>query len=649
MIIVPLLAGQGFAVVFRSLSTSCCRYASGKNLTLSKSELISRDDVFMENLTMDMMLVMAMIIIAVFLFVVEWIRVDVVAILMMVVLPLLHLVSPKEAFIGLSSNAVVSIIAVIIIGAGLDKTGIINKVVTPIVRIAGGHPSRIVTAISLTVAIISSFMQNIGAAALFLPAVQRISKTLKIPISRLLMPIGFSAILGGTLTLVGSSPLILLNDLLTPFQLEPFGLFDVTPIGLALVGSGIACFALFGKYVLPQGKTDDTGETHELAEPDENLPELGELYELHTPEDYTHYRDPILVKDLRRRYLVNVVALIEPPDFKVIPPSPNDEVRSNIDLSVYGREKDVRRMANDDGMVLKERLEVFKNDLADQSAGTVEAVVAPRSALDGKTLKQVKLQDRYQVTPLAIYRQGETYRAEIADMILRVGDAILFHGDWKRLQLLESEGSLLLTTPIDVEEMRPEKAIPAGVCFLVAITMVMVFEIQLSVCLMTGALGMILSRVLTIDEAYHAVDWRTVFLLGGLIPLGLATERTGTAAWIAHMVLGATGTVNPVVLLALIGVLSTLFTLVISNVGATVLLVPLVVNMAVAAHSDPRMAVLMVGLATSNSFILPTHQVNALYMGPGRYRSVDFMKAGLLMSTVFLLMTIVMMYLIYGA
>ena len=356
----------------------------------------------MENLTMDMMLVMAMIIIAVFLFVVEWIRVDVVAILMMVVLPLLHLVSPKEAFIGLSSNAVVSIIAVIIIGAGLDKTGIINKVVTPIVRIAGGHPSRIVTAISLTVAIISSFMQNIGAAALFLPAVQRISKTLKIPISRLLMPIGFSAILGGTLTLVGSSPLILLNDLLTPFQLEPFGLFDVTPIGLALVGSGIACFALFGKYVLPQGKTDDTGETHELAEPDDNLPELGELYELHTPEDYTHYRDPILVKDLRRRYLVNVVALIEPPDFKVIPPSPNDEVRSNIDLSVYGREKDVRRMAEDDGMMLKERLEVFKNDLADQSAGTVEAVVAPRSALDGKTLKQVKLQ----ALPVAVNQDG---------------------------------------------------------------------------------------------------------------------------------------------------------------------------------------------------------------------------------------------------
>ncbi|MBW2145202.1 MAG: SLC13 family permease, partial [Deltaproteobacteria bacterium] len=187
----------------------------------------------MEQLTPEMILVMVMIAIAIFLFIVEWIRVDVVAILMMVTLPLLHLVTPKEAFIGLSSNAVVSIIAVIIIGAGLDKTGLINRLVGPIIRMAGRSQSRVVIAISLTVAGISSFMQNIGAAALFLPAIQRVSKSLSIPISRLLMPIGFSAILGGTVTLVGCSPLILLNDLLVPFGLKPFNLFDVTPIGLA--------------------------------------------------------------------------------------------------------------------------------------------------------------------------------------------------------------------------------------------------------------------------------------------------------------------------------------------------------------------------------------------------------------------------------
>lgn len=602
----------------------------------------------MSQLTPDMILVMAMIGIAVFLFIVEWIRVDVVAILMMVTLPLLHLVTPAEAFSGLSSNAVVSIIAVIIIGAGLDKTGIVNRLVGPIMRLAGNSQSRIVVFISLTVAGISSFMQNIGAAALFLPAVQRISKNRKIPIGKLLMPIGFSAILGGTVTLVGSSPLIMLNDLIAPFKLKPFGLFDVTPVGLALVGAGIACFVFLGRFILPGGKGDEhSSAVEERQEENHFMDELGLPWELKTPENFTHYREPVTVDELRRRYLVNVVALVEPPDYKVLSPPLAQEIRSGVDLVVYGQEKDMRRMAQEEGMEIKEDLEVFKGELADHATGTVEAVVAPRSSLAGKTLNGVELADRYQVTPLALYRQGVTYRAELGQLPLRVGDAILLHGSWKRLEFLHGEGTLLFTTPLDAEQLRPEKALFAGIWLAVALTMVIVFNIQLSVCLMTGALGMVITRVLSIDEAYRAVDWRTVFLLAGLIPLGIATEKTGTAAWIAHAVLDAIGTVEPIVLLAVIGVLATVFTLVISNVGATVLLIPLVVNMALAAHTDPRLAALVVGLATSNSFILPTHQVNALYMGPGRYKSVDFMKAGTLISIVFLVVMITTLYLFY--
>ena len=603
----------------------------------------------MPSLNMDMILVMLMIGVAVFLFIVEWVRVDVVAILIMVALPLMHLVTPKEAFSGLSSNAVISIIAVIIIGAGLDRTGIINRLVRPIVALAGDSPSRIVIFISLTVAIISSFMQNIGAAALFLPAVQRISRNLKISPSKLLMPIGFAAILGGTVTLVGSSPLILLNDLIIPFKLKPFSLFEVTPVGLALVAAGIACFVFFGRFILPGGgaAASPDQDSAPAAETNPVLAGLDRPWELRTPADFTDYREPVTVDLLRRRYLVDLVALTEPPDFKVLNPAPEQEVRSSVDLVVYGEEKDVRRMAREEGMELKEELDRFRNDLAEYVSGTAEAVVAPRSPLIGKTMDQAGLVDRYRVTPLAIYRGGEIYRAQLDQLPLAVGDAILLHGPWKRLLPLHEERGLLFTTPIDPEQMRPEKALLAGLWLAVALVMIMVFNIQLSVCLMTGALGMIITRVLSIDEAYQAVDWRTVFLLGGLIPLGIATEKTGAAAWIAQSVLGAIGTVQPIVLLAVIGLLSTVFTLVISNVGATVLLVPLVVNMAMAAGADPRMAAMVVGLATSNSFILPTHQVNALYMGPGRYRSVDFMKAGTLVSIVFLVVMIAMLYVFF--
>ena len=603
----------------------------------------------MEQLTTEMIMVMAMICVAIFLFIVEWIRVDVVAILMMVTLPLLKLVTPNEAFVGFSSNAVISIIAVIIIGAGLDKTGLINRVVAPVLRIAGNSTSRIMIAISITVAGISSFMQNIGAAALFLPAIQRVSKRLKIPISLLLMPIGFCAILGGTVTLVGSSPLILLNDLLVPFNLEPFNLFDVTPIGAALVASGVAYFVLFGRFVLPKPKmSEETAEDASSNHPTEPYDGMGEPRELRTPEDFTHYREPLTIAEVRRKYLVNVVALSEPPNLTTVNPPPDKELRDNTDLVLYGTEKNILRLAEEEELVLKESLEVFKDTLSEENSGTVEAVVAPRSALLGKTLNEVKLVEHFQVTPLAIHRQGRTLVTDISDVTLSVGDAILFQGTWKRLQDLHDEKLLIFTTPIDVEEIKPEKAMLAGFWLAVALTMVIVFKIQLSVCLMTGALGMIITRVLSIDEAYQSVDWRTIFLLAGLIPLGIATEKTGTAAWIAHQVLGALGgSVSQVVLLTVIGVLATIFTLVISNVGATVLLVPLVVNMALAAGHDPRMAALVVGMATSNSFILPTHQVNALYMGPGHYRSVDFMKAGGALSVIFIVVMIATIYVFY--
>lgn len=603
----------------------------------------------MQPLTTDMILVMGMIGLAVFLFVVEWVRVDVVAVLMMVALPLLHLVTPKEAFVGMSSNAVISIIAVIIIGAGLDRTGIINRLVKPVIRIAGNSSSRIIIAISLTVAIISSFMQNIGAAALFLPAIQRISKVQKIPLSRLLMPVGFSAILGGTITLVGCSPLILLNDLLVPFKLKPFGLFDVTPIGLALVASGIVCFLFFGRLILPQGETEDEdGYDDHGMDPEHEPRDHGQYFEVTTPEDFTHYRDPVIVRDLRQRYLCNVVAMTEPPDFKLISPSADTTLHSGIEMVVFGRKEDVNRMVAAEGMDIKDSLETYKFELDATRSGIVEAVVAPRSNLAGKTLAEINFQDRFRISPLSIYRQEETYRAKMGEIRLQVGDVIRLFGTWTRLKTLQKEGGLLFSIPIETEYMRPEKAIWAGIWLVLALVMIMGFHIQLSVALMTGALGMVLTRVLTIDEAYQSVDWRTIFLLAGLIPLGIATEKTGTAAWIAHSVLALIGDVSPIVLLSVIGILSTIFTLVISNVGATVLLVPLVVNMAIAANTDPRMAALVVGLATSNSFILPTHQVNALYMGPGRYRTFDFLKAGSLVSVVFVVVMIAMISLIYG-
>jgi di/tricarboxylate transporter len=460
-----------------------------------------------------------------------------------------------------------------------------------------------------------------------------------------LMPIGFCAILGGTVTLVGSSPLILLNDLLLPYKLKPFGLFDVTPVGVALVVAGIAAFTFLGRLVLPKESAEAHKEQMQTAPT--AYEDIGEVFELQAPDNFTAFREPTSVKLLRDQYQVNVVAYAGRDRLKMMTLPPDFEIRDNSHLAVFGKNGQVQRMAEDHGLIVKNGLQIFKEDFSQDRFGILEAVVAPRSELIGKTLREAHFWEQYQVNPVALYRADQVFLSGLSSMVLRSGDALVLEGSWDRFKILEEKHNFIFTTPVG-EVLKPEKALAAGFWLATALVMIIVFNLQLSVALMTGAFGMILFRVLTIDEAYQAVDWRTVFLLAGLIPLGIATQKTGAAGWIAQTVLGLIGEVSPVGLLIAIAVLSTFFTLVISNVGATVLLVPLVVNMALATGTDPRMAALVVGLATSNSFILPTHQVNALYMGPGRYRSIDFMKAGGLMTVIFIIVLIAMLVLFYG-
>ncbi|MDH4185328.1 MAG: SLC13 family permease, partial [Nitrospinota bacterium] len=560
---------------------------------------------------------------------------------------------PIEAFAGLSSNAVISIIAVIMLGAGLDKTGVMNKVAEPIIRFAGNSYSRAVFGISGTVAIISSFMQNIGAAALFLPATMRVSKRLDIPLSKLLMPMGFCAILGGTVTLVGSSPLILLNDLL-PEGMEPFGLFSVTPIGLMIVASGLVYFILFGKYLLPDtmGQKGDRGSGGLTV-----LKEYAvstKVFELGVPADFKESGKTLEELALRRAFLVTVIARARQDGSEMtIAPLLSHRVLAGDVLAVMGHEKNVGKMAAYFGFSIRPELEVFGEALSPINAGVLKTVVAPDCKLDGSTLRKHGFQAIYGINTVAMYREGKVFVAGIMDIPLRQGDTLLLHGTWDNFSKIKKSPDLLFASPTDFEVFRKEKAWAALLAFSMTIALVigsdaMGLKLSLANCLMTGALAMVLLRVLSIDEAYASVDWRTVFLLGGLIPLGSATEKTGAAAYIAQNALAAMGQVTPMTLMFTIAVLSTIFSLVISNVGATVLLVPLALSMAEGAGADPRMAALVVGLSTSNSFILPTHQVNALLMGPAGYRTIDYIKAGGGMSVIFILVTVFGLWAFHG-
>jgi len=600
-------------------------------------------------MTPEIMIVMAVLVVAILMFIFEWVRVDVVGIIMMVILPLLGLVTPKEAISGLSSNAVVSIIAVIIIGAGLDKTGAMNSLARLILKFAGKSESRIVTLIASTVAFISSFMQNIGAAALFMPAARRIGRQTGIPVSRILIPMGYCAIIGGCITLIGSSPLILLNDVMkiTDPNVEQFGLFAVTPIGVALTVAALIYFIFLGRLVLPSGQGEETGGPMSVIL-EGTYRDMGTLFELHVPEDYNGPKS-LAELSIRPRYFTTVVAIsLNQQKQKLFAPKSDTQINAGDDIAVVGAREFVEKMVQDLGWTLRDGLESFAEDLSPNNAGIMEAIITPRSELVRKTMRDFEFRLRYQVNPMAIFRGNKIFVAGISDVVLQPGDALLLQGRWEKFHVLKDKPDLVFTEEVQGEIIRTEKVKIAVGCLCLSLVMILGFHVQLSIALLTGALCMVLTRVMSIDEAYNSVDWMTVFLLGGLIPLGIAFEKTGAAAYIANSIMDAIGTVSPIVLLTVIGLLTSFFTLVASNVGATVLMVPLAMKMAATAGGDPRMAALVVGVACSNTFVLPTHQVNALIMRPGGYKTIDYFRAGTGMTILYLVVMMSMIYFFYG-
>jgi len=616
--------------------------------------------------------VTGLLIFTIYLFIFEIVTVDEAAITIMVLLGLSSLMAPhmgleqglvdtQHLFDGFASNAVMSIIAVMIIGAGLDRTGMMSKVAGFILKVGGTAESRIIPIVAGTAGIISSFMQNVGAAALLLPVVSRISARSGLPMSRLLMPMGFTAILGGTITMVGSSPLILLNDLiltsnmaLPPDQkMQTWSLFSVTPIGLVLVTAGILYFVIAGKYVLPSVSTESKKAA--VAGSAKYLEEVYGvdylLFEVTVPEG-----SPLVgqvLDDIESANKIRIIAIkaagagmrASRGDL-----SRDVDIGPNSALGVLCSPKHLKDFVDAFGLTIRKGLHVFSEPLSSTQAGIAEIVIPAGSSLLGKSARDIWMRKTYGLAMVALHRDGETMVEgdRIRDVPFETGDTILAFTTWRTLARLERDRNfVIVTSEYPREETRPNKVGWASFFFGLALFMVLFTDLRLSIALMTGAIGMVLSGVLKIEEAYDAVSWSTVFLLASLIPLGFAVETSGTAKWIAEQTLLVVGHMPIWVIQSAVALLATFFTLVMSNVGATVLLVPLAVNIAIGAGANPAIFALTVALATSNSFLIPTHQVNALIKGPGGYGVPDFMRAGIFMSIIFIVVMLVMMNLIF--
>lgn len=602
-------------------------------------------------LTTDMLLVFGLIVFTVAMLVLEWIRADVVALLVLVVIGITGLMPVDQLFDGFAGNAVISLIAVMIMGAGLDRTGVLNKAASAILRMAQGVEGRLSLLINAMAGSLSSILQSQALAALFLPVVSRVSARTGVPLKRLLLPMACMILAGTNTTMISNSPLILLNDLIVSANrnlppgantIRPFSLFAIAPIGIALLLTGLGFFAFFSRRLIREDESAKEKVTPGRTETyfAETYGIDGEVFELTVTAE-----SPLVgmsvgeAEQLRGAPLI--LAMKNGDEARLAPPA-DQMIWVGSVLGVLGRRDAINDFAQNQLLQVQARLRQFGDMFNPGRAGISEAVIPPTSRFIKQAIGDLRLRKRYGVSVLALYRGDEVFREDLRALTVRAGDTLVLHSGWRDLELAAEDRDFVVVTDIPKMEARPAKLWHAVLFFALALLLGLFTTMKLSVAMLTGAVGMLLAGVLSMEEAYGAINWKTIFTLACLIPLGWAMDSTGAAAWLAQEVLVYLGGWPQWALQGVIAVLALLFSQVMSNVGATVMMVPMAINIALASNGNPAVYALIVAISTSNTFLLPSASpVLLVVAGPGGYRGKDFLRIGLPLTLLLLLVMLV--------
>ena len=608
-------------------------------------------------LTTDMKLVLGLVGFTMVMFLFERIRADVVALVVLVLLGLTGLVAPEDLFGGFSGNAVMSIISTMILGAGLDRTGALNRLAGWLLRRAHGVEQRLLLLTSAVAGLNSSIMQNPSVMALYLPVASRLSSRTGLTLSRFLLPLAVAIVMGGSLTMVGTSPLILLNDLLVSANanlpsgvatLEPLHMFTPLPIGLALLASGLLYFRFFGDRRLQQDDTEKGGVTPARTQSyfARAYGIEGDVYELTVSAD-----SPLVGMSLGEAEAVHgaplLLALKTGNESRLAPPA-DARIWVGSVLGAMGATDRVADFAQNNFLRLSTRLRTFGDLFNPSRAGIAEAVVPPTSGYIGKSQAELQLRKQFGISLLAVNRDKQVHRENVRQLPLRAGDMLVLHGIWQDLAQAASGKDFVVVTDYPKGEQRPHKFKIAMGIFAVTMLLALSTRIPVSIALMTGVAGMLVAGVLHIDEAYSAINWKTVFLMACLIPLGWAMDSSGAAAWIAgHTIDQLPEGLPPWTLQVAMGLLTTLFSLVISHVGATIVMVPMAINLALAAGGNPTAFALIVALSASNNFITASNPVMSMITGPAGYKPGDLWKVSGPLSLLYLAIVVVAVNLMF--
>jgi len=587
-------------------------------------------------MTPQIALTLGIIVAALVIFATEKLRVDVVALLVLITVGLTGLVGPKEVFSGFSNSAVITVWAVYIVSGGLFNTGVADYMGRFILHLSGTSEVRLIAVIMIVCGSMSAFMNNVGATAMLLPAVVSISWQTKIPVSKLLIPLSFSSLLGGGLTLIGTPANILATNIITDHGLPTFGFFDFAPVGLAVFAAGVLYMIFVGRHLLPVRQPPiDKKISNQLR---------SYIFEAQVLADGELAGVSLLESRLGADYDLTVVGIVRKKKIKKVLHR-NTIIKTGDILLIEGSVDKVMIAKDELGlMVLTEKQEELDVLDTGEDDDVLEATLAPRSSMVGRSLQSLQFRDRFGFTVLAVQREGEIITKRLRSIKLKFGDNLLLQGPRDRIPALQQGNDFLVLEAINIPKNVKHK-MPIAIGILVSVIGLVIFaHLEISLAMVMGAVAMVLTGCLSIEEAHESIDWRTVFLVAGMLPLGIAMESTGAARFIADLMLNALDGLGPLAALAGVYLLAALVTQPMSNAAAMVLVVPIAIDTAHSLGANHLAFVLAVVVGGVTSFLTPVgHKANVLVFGPGGYKFFDYARVGVLLTLVIFTVTMIVL------
>jgi di/tricarboxylate transporter len=588
--------------------------------------------------------------VAMILFFTDKIPADLVALLVVVALGLTGILTPQEAFSGFSRAAVITILAIFILAEALRRTGVTEQVGNILLKVGGKSELHLIVAVMVAGAFLSLFMNNMAAAAVLLPATAGAARKADVPASRVLMPLAFSTTLGGMATLLTTSNIIL-SSMLNDNNLEGFSLIDFAPVGIPIVVVGIIYTAFVGRKFLP-GETalertfapsaqqkKDLVETYHL---DENL------FRAKVPKNSFLIDKTISESTLREDFGVSIVA-IERDGKRLVSISPETVIEDGDTLVLEGSQEDFRRRDVEPFMEHLESPEWHEQDFQSRAVDVVEAMLSPRSRLIDQTLRSSHFREKYGMTVLALWRRDEEIFINLADVPLQFGDALLLQGPREKLAVMRDDPDLIVLMQRENGEITvPGKGRVALMIVLATLALAVILPNLTGAIMLGGALAMMLTGILTTEQAYSSIGWKTVFLVAGILPMGIALTKTNAAGTLANGIVSVLGPFGPFALLGGLFLATVFLVQGLNNAAVAAIVGPVAIQVAQQVAVNPRALTMGVALASSMAFVTPLgHPVNVLVMSPGGYNFRDFIKIGLPLTIILFFVVMIVLPIVW--